>query len=273
MDFLDGRQFTKEEIFNIYHIPGGLLDKNATYANSHEARNIVRENAVWPLLVLMDEQITTELLHPYYGSDLVAAHEDIRPEDREGKLREVQAARPYMSINEVRERYWHLPPVPWGETPASGFGLMQSGAPMLPPPGGREDAVAQAAGQEEPQQGEPDAAGRREVEETKALALRMAAGNDLRRWRSKALKALHQKQSPDVAFTSRFVPRPLQRGLHEALTALTTPTAAQVKAVFIAAQTAHERTDYGEGSVPAFFRPTVAEAPDPDDKGGWAQYG
>jgi HK97 family phage portal protein len=71
MQFLDGRTFTKEEIFAIY-APGlsSMLAVNATEANSVSGKRTFVEYGVWPHLVRVAEKITNDLL-PMYGPDLV----------------------------------------------------------------------------------------------------------------------------------------------------------------------------------------------------------
>ena len=44
---------------------------------------------------------------------------DIRPTDAQARLAEIRAAYPLMSVNELRSRYFQLPPVAWGNRPPS----------------------------------------------------------------------------------------------------------------------------------------------------------
>jgi HK97 family phage portal protein len=129
MDFIQGRQFTKEEIFAVYGVPGGLLDKNATEANATIADRIFKEKTIWPLLCLLAEQLTAQLVIPYYGADLRAGFADIRPANRALELQEVAAASPYLTKDEVRERYWQKPALP------DGRGTQTAGTPTgdVPP--------------------------------------------------------------------------------------------------------------------------------------------
>jgi len=114
MDFIQGRQFTKDEIFAIYGVPGGLLDKNATEANATIADKVFKEKTIWPLLTLIAETLTAQLVIPYYGCDDEAGFNDIRQGNRLLELQEVAAAGPYLTVDEVRARYWQLPPLPAG---------------------------------------------------------------------------------------------------------------------------------------------------------------
>ena len=115
MDFIQGRQFTKEEIFAVYGIPGGLLDKNATEANATIADRIFKEKTIWPLLCLLAEQLTAQRIIPWYGADYRGTFVDIRPTNRALDLQEVSLAGPYLLVDEVRERYWQLPALAGGQ--------------------------------------------------------------------------------------------------------------------------------------------------------------
>lgn len=184
MDFIAGRQFTKEEIYAIFGIPGGLLDKNATEANATVADQVFKEKTIWPLLCLLAEQITAQLVIPFYAVDHEAVFEDIRPVNRELELREVQAAGPYLTIDEVRQKYWKLDALPNGD------GMQragQSAAPgMLPFDFG-------------------------------------AMRTDLRKWRDKAVKALRNGGLADVPFESDFIPDDIAEHVRQHLEQVTTP--------------------------------------------------
>jgi hypothetical protein len=67
-------------------------------------------------LVRIAQKITQEIM-PFWGGDLIAEFDDIRPTDASARLDELRAAYPVLSVNEIRERYFHLPPVAWGSLP------------------------------------------------------------------------------------------------------------------------------------------------------------
>ena len=96
-------------------------------ANSSSAR-------FYPKLVRIAQKISQELL-PFYGSDLVAEYDDIRPTDAKARLEEIRTAYPLLSVNELRATYFQLPPVAWGENPPLN----------LPPSGQGETFVAKSA--------------------------------------------------------------------------------------------------------------------------------
>lgn len=117
LDFLQGRRANREEILNILGIPMGVLSENATEANAKVAERLFIERTLWPKLVRLAQKITQELL-PFWSGTHVAEFEDIRPTDTRARLDEIRTAQAILSINEIRERYYRLPPVVWGALPA-----------------------------------------------------------------------------------------------------------------------------------------------------------
>jgi HK97 family phage portal protein len=116
LDFLQGRKAHRDEILNIFGLPIGLVSENATKANAKVAERHFIERTLWPKLVRLSQKITQDLL-PFWPGDFVAAFDDIRPTDAQARLDEIRASYPVLSINEIRERYYHLPPVTWGALP------------------------------------------------------------------------------------------------------------------------------------------------------------
>lgn len=112
MEFLSGRQANKEEIFNVF-APGlvGMLDKNATEANSETAKATFIDHAVWPLCVAIGEKITNDIM-PAYGPNLLAEFDDIRMSDREMLLAEQVEFSKTHTLNEIREKYYQADPLP-----------------------------------------------------------------------------------------------------------------------------------------------------------------
>ncbi|HVO43496.1 MAG TPA: phage portal protein, partial [Aggregatilineales bacterium] len=123
MDFQAGRQFNKELIMLIFGIPPGMLDANATEANARAAIETFTRDTIWPCMVEIAEKLTAQLA-PFWGDDVTIEAEDIRVRDTTADREELAAFAPYLSINEARERYMHLPAVSWGDRPASGAGAV-----------------------------------------------------------------------------------------------------------------------------------------------------
>ncbi len=114
LDFLKGREAHRNEILNLFGIPVGLVSENATEANAKVAERLFIERTLWPKLVRIAQKISQELL-PFWPGDTIAEFEDIRPTDVEARLAEIRTAYPILSINEIRERYYQLPAIEWGE--------------------------------------------------------------------------------------------------------------------------------------------------------------
>ena len=137
LDFLEGRKAQRDEILNIFGIPVALISENATEANAKVAERQFIERALYPKLVRLAQKISQELL-PFYGDNLIAEYDDIRPTDTQARLAEIRAAYPLLSINELRANYFQLPPVPWGEVAVTPH-------PPAPSPTKREGEI-EAAG-------------------------------------------------------------------------------------------------------------------------------
>lgn len=103
MEFLAGREFTREEIDRVFGFPAGFWAKEATEANSRSALNVVINFSVWPQLTMISEEITAQILPLYYDSVLRADFTDIRRDNVELKLRENEQRFDSMTINEVRQ--------------------------------------------------------------------------------------------------------------------------------------------------------------------------
>lgn len=132
MDFSGGRQFNKEEIFQIYAVPPGLLDKNATEANANAALELFTGNTVWPMMVSFCQKVTVSIAMPFYGEGIIVEPEDIRKKDAAAERAEIMAASMYLTINEIRKKYYDLDPRPDGNIYASGAGASAiTGQPQM----------------------------------------------------------------------------------------------------------------------------------------------
>ncbi len=116
LDFLQGRAANRDEILNIFGVPIGMLSENATEANAKVAERLFIERTLWPKLTRIAGKISQDLL-PFWPGNYAAEFEDIRPTDTQTRLNEIQTASAVLSINEIRDRYYHLPPVEWGARP------------------------------------------------------------------------------------------------------------------------------------------------------------
>ncbi len=111
MQYLQSRQFTKEEIYQDL-APGLLqiLEKNATEANALAGEKTFREYCIWPMMQRIAEMFTAALL-PRYGEKLVGEFKDIRHRDRQTELAEQQRYADSHTVEELRREYYDDEPL------------------------------------------------------------------------------------------------------------------------------------------------------------------
>ena len=103
MEFLAGREFTREEIDRVFGFPAGFWAKEATEANSRSALNVVINFSVWPQLTMFAEEITAQILTRYYPDEMIVAEfTDIRRDNIELKLKTNEQRYESMTVDEVR---------------------------------------------------------------------------------------------------------------------------------------------------------------------------
>ena len=122
MDFLAGRKMTREEVFLAYGVPPGMLDANATEANSNAGREYFDDTTMWPLVTAFCEKLTA-YFGARYGDSITIEPKDFRRRDAAAERADLMARGPYLTINEVREEMGK-PPVDWGDLPSSGAGAV-----------------------------------------------------------------------------------------------------------------------------------------------------
>jgi hypothetical protein len=219
MEFLAGRQFNREEIFQLYGVPMGLMSENATEANSTVAGATFNEKTLWPLLTRFAGKVTSKLL-PRYGQGLVAEYDDIRVTDRQIELEERKTHSLYWTVNELRAED-EMEPIdnirkaaglePIGaltiaEIKTSGGGKAPESVPPAlqpfagnnppPPPPDNAAPTPKDAGQSNPDNAMPDLPVKAEPSFT----------GDLRLWRKKALRMFAVKGTGVCAFSSDGIP-------------------------------------------------------------------
>lgn len=226
LDFTEGRQFTKEEIYEIYGIPPGLYDPNATYANSDNSDRVFRDKKLWPALRLLAAQMTVSLVVPLYGAQYAAVFEDPRTGNRELVMSEIQTATPFFTIDEIRKTYYGADPMPDDrgayrvdeERPNGGgdFGGGDFGAAVDQVAAGgdveTEEEPEAPSGGERPPPEEEEASDEEEPPGEHERAL-----DDLKKWRKKALKNWRKKGAYKTAFYSIALPEQMVISVHERL--------------------------------------------------------
>ncbi len=196
MEFLNGRKFTKEEIFNIY-APGfaSMTDVNATEANALAGKATYRETTIHPLLVSMAEKVTISPL-PAYGENLRGEFEDVRLTDRAMEMTEQAEYAKTHTIDEVREKFFEDKPL--GDDRGEML-IAQIGAAAVRMVDGEVQAPIPAPGIFT-QRGETQEA--EQEEEPNAEAVKA----ELDKWQRKAERTLKRKGSAHCKFESDVLP-------------------------------------------------------------------
>lgn len=241
MDFISGRGFTKEEIWAVSRVHAGAFDPNSTEANANVGERRIRET-VWGDLTRIAEQLTTDLVIPFYGSQYEATFEDVRIADRQLEMTEVERSRGVLTVNEVRQRYFGAQPLddPRGEALYGAVSPAQEPIPYYDVGRGQSDQEKPNGPDQNPGSSpnpgflRPDSGAR----ETMASAI-----EDLRRWRSKSLRSLGRGKSASVPFESEYIFFEAADAIHRLLATAKDPD--QVKLIF----------DHAEKVVKAAPRP------------------
>ena len=199
MDFLGGREATKEEIFQILGYPPGYADKSSTESNATVMYAKFMDR-IYGTLKLYSEQLSTQIIDRFYHPDQQSFFDDVRPINKEQLLREADASRGDMTINERRKRFWGLKPVTWGDAPPAQTG--QPGAPSA----GLQDGIS-------------DTILREPVNPVNALpeAQRALAMIDLKNWRTKAVKSLKTGGRAAVKFESQHIKNDVADAIRDGL--------------------------------------------------------
>lgn len=240
-EWLAGRQFSEKEIDRTFGFPQGYWSERANRANAEQARATMIAGAVWPLLVRLAEDMNAQTVTRWYGDSVRVAFEDIRPEDRELKLKEMQARAAFLTIDELREEDGRDPlgdargkllvaEVGKGMTDGRPPEALEEGTD-LPPAEIPEDGMAEDAPETSPEAPgateAPPPEGEAGPDELKTL--------DLRRWERKALKAVKAGRPAAVPFTPEALTPEEAEAIAERLRTATTAEA--VKAAFDEADT------------------------------------
>lgn len=93
VQFLESREYNRDEIYNTLGVP---------LATDKDSQRWFLDSTVWPVLQMLAGQITTQITRPYFGDDILAAFEDIRPQDRSLNVQESVQYSPFRSYNEER---------------------------------------------------------------------------------------------------------------------------------------------------------------------------
>ena len=199
MEFIQAREFNRDEILNIIGLHPAIFDPNATEANAKVAERIAKAT-VHSVHVLLAQEITAQLLWPYYGKHYKAHFEDIRQTDRQLMFSEMDRAKGALTVEEYRARYYNAEPL-----------------------GDERDNVLYGETAVQPVE-----LGGELFEFTPELEA--AAVADLDKWKDKAIRSFKRKRGANVDFESEFISATVLG--HIALRLASVDTIEDIKAVF-----------------------------------------
>lgn len=150
--FLDQRRLSREEICAVFGVPPAVVGiyEYANYANAQLQRKLFWGETILPKLRRIAGTIN-EQLTPHFSPALEFEFETSAvPALQEDSQERAQVAatvvqRGIMTINEVRERLYGLPPVSWGDTWWAPGSLIRADAPeagQAPPPAPAQATLA-----------------------------------------------------------------------------------------------------------------------------------
>lgn len=131
LGFLQGRRWTKAEIFEAYDTPMGLFDEKANRANAEAAQFTYMKYGIQPRLRRFEEKLNEQLV-PLFDDKLFLAFDEVVPADNEFKLKEdTELVRGGIKvINEARkERGWA--PVDGGDVPLVQMQMVPLGSSIV----------------------------------------------------------------------------------------------------------------------------------------------
>lgn len=237
-EFIQGIQLASTQIGRAMGFPDGYWSESANRANAEQARATMIAGAVWPLLVHLAEDMNAGIVKRWYGENFRVEFKDIRPEDRQLKLAEMQFYSQIETVNELRKRIGDDElDDPRGEM---FLAEITKGTPLPATPAQEEtdDYLAEQEAQNPAPAPEdtgalPEDTGAPAVPPEEEAAAMPTKAEDLRRWEAKALKSLKRLHRADVRFETTTIGEAEQLDIHRALDAAR--TSEDVRAAFKAA--------------------------------------
>jgi len=259
MEFSAGREFASKVVGRSLGIPDAIWSELSNRANAEQAMRTLVSGAVWPLLVRLAEDMNAKrrgVVQRWFGDQYRVEFKDIRPEDKDIKIRELTAYQPFYTLNELRQLTGQEA---LEDDDPRGMMLVAEiakGAPLPGTPAAKllEDAQAkkdeeaaqqQAALVEQglapdpnappepppPDDGtQPSRGVAREEDAAMVDEAPIKAAHDLKRWEVKALHDLKSKGRVYRSFTSPYIDPDEHARISVALSGAQTPAA--VKAAF-----------------------------------------
>lgn len=191
MDFVAGLKQNMTDVFNRM-CPGllAMLSESATEANALAARATYSEKTLWPMMEVIAQKITADIL-PAYGRKLIGHFTDPRVVDRKLQLEEQTAYERTHTLDETRRKYYKDDPIgdDRGDELVAQVGPISQPEPSQPP-----QIITQVRNTQPPE----IAPGSQQADEVAVKAI-----EELQKWRRMAL----QGKSKSRTFKTVVIPR------------------------------------------------------------------
>jgi len=133
MDFVEMQRMTRDKILAGFRVPKTILGltEDVNRANAEASNYVFALRVIKPQMERIVGYLN-EFLVPRYGDNIFLDFEDPVPENRELELMENEkalGAKPYASVNEIREREG-LPPIEGGDSVMTDFASIPLGEPI-----------------------------------------------------------------------------------------------------------------------------------------------
>jgi phage portal protein BeeE len=125
VSFMQGRNLNRKAIYDLFGLHEAMFDKDASEASSITGERLFYQ-IIYQQLVRIESRLTLELAAFFSRErgDVIIEFQDIRPVNEELKLKQIEAAAKFLSIDEIRADYYDKEPAAggWGDGPALGGG-------------------------------------------------------------------------------------------------------------------------------------------------------
>lgn len=134
MDFVEGQKSNRDKILSGFRVPKtilGVAESETNRATAETADYVFAARTIKPKMKLLCSYLNM-LLVPRFGDDLYLDFVDPVPENRELRIKEMQAAaasQPVISVNEAREEYFGLEGIENGDSVMTDFSKIPLGKP------------------------------------------------------------------------------------------------------------------------------------------------
>ena len=139
--YLEMRQFTREEVCHIYGINPAVLGITASnYASADAFHQALYQDTLAPMCVAIQEDFEEQLLYPDFVDNDYDWALDFNINAKlagsfleQAKIGQQATGGPWMTVNEFRQKFQGLPPVPGGDELIVPLNVVRGGGPQANP--------------------------------------------------------------------------------------------------------------------------------------------